>query len=136
MFPCLSLCFGFEKTVVVFESIIVCHTHKVIAAHCHSHILIWIVEQCYTVFASSESSHLFSDQSYSVKLPDVGSILSSVHALDQSANFVFAILLTIVCGKSDVNESLGCSLEMCSADVVVSQLQWFPFFRQTHRHHD
>ena len=25
---------------------------------------------------------------------------------------------------------------MCSADVVVSQLQWFPFDRQTHRHHE
>ena len=43
--------------------------------------------------------------------------LSFVHALDQSANFIFAILLTTLCGKSDVNESLGCSLEMCSADV-------------------
>ena len=62
-----------------------------------------------------------------IKLPDVGSVLSSVHALDQSANFVFAILLTILCEKFDVNESLGCALEMCSADVVVSRLQWFPF---------
>ena len=69
-------------------------------------------------------------------LPDVGSILSSVHALDQSANSVFAILLTILCGWSDVNESLGCSLEMCSAYVEVFQLQWFPFVRQIHRHHD
>ena len=59
-----------------------------------------------------------------IKLPDVGSVLSSVHARDPSAKFVFAILLTILCGKSDVNESLGCSLEICSADVVVSQLLW------------
>ena len=32
---------------------------------------------------------------------------------------------------SDVNESLRCSMEVCSADVVVFQLQW-----QTLRHHD
>ena len=57
-----------------------------------------------------------------IKLPEVGSVLSSIHALDQSANFVFSIQLTIRRGKFDVNESLGCSLEMCSADVVVSQL--------------
>ena len=44
--------------------------------------------------------------------------------------FVFTILLTIFCWKSDVDESLGCSLEMCSADVVVSQLHRFPFVRQ------
>ena len=36
---------------------------------------------------------------------------------------VYALLVTILCGKSDVNESLCCSLEMFSADVVVSQLQ-------------
>ena len=53
---------------------------------------------------------------------------------DQSANFILEILLTILCGKSDVNDSLGCSLEMCSADVAVSQLQWLPFVRQTHQH--
>ena len=53
-----------------------------------------------------------------------------------AANFVFAILLTILCGESDVKESLGCSLEMRTADVVVSQLQWFPSVRPTHRHHD
>ena len=66
---------------------------------------------------------LSKSQGYVVKLPDVGSVLSSIHALDQSANVVFATLLTILCGKSDVDESLGCSSEMCSADVVVSQLQ-------------
>ena len=73
------------------------------------------------MFASSEASLLSTDQVHIIKLPDVGSIWSSVHALDQSANFVFAMLLRIFCGKSDVNESLGCSLELCSADVVVSQ---------------
>ena len=85
------------------------------------------------MFASSEASLLSTDQIHVLKLPDAGSVLSSVHALDQSANFVFAILLTILCGKFDVNESLGCSLEMCSVDVVVSQLQWCPFVGQTHR---
>ena len=64
--------------------------------------------------------HVLTDQVHRIKWPDVGSILSSVHALEQSANFVFGILLTILCGKSDVNESLGCSLELCSADVAVS----------------
>ena len=83
--------------------------------HCHSHILI-----CVCLFGSLLK--LSTDQIDIIKVTDVGSVLSSVHALDQSANFVLAILLTILCGKSDVNESLGCSLEMCSADVVVSQL--------------
>ena len=86
------------------------HT-KVVAVHCHSHILIWIVEQCCTVFASSEASQLSTDQVHIIKLPD--------------ANFVFAILLTILCEKSGVKESLGRSLEMCSADVVLSH---FPLF--------
>ena len=115
--------FGFEKTVDVFESIIVWQTHKVVAAHCHSHILIWIVKQCCTVFASSEASQLSTDQKHIIKLPDVGSVLSCIHALDQSANFVFAILLTILCGKSDVIESLGCSLDMFSAEVAIRTLE-------------
>ena len=75
----------------------------------------------------SVASKLSTDYVHIIKLPDVGSVLSSVHALDQSAHFVFAILLTILCGKFDVNESLGRSLEMCSTDIVVSQFQWFPF---------
>ena len=29
--------------------------------------------------------------------------------------------MTILCGKLDVNKSLGCSLEMCPADDVVSE---------------
>ena len=115
--------FGFEKTVDVFESIIVWQTHKVVAMHCQSHILIWTVEQCCTVLASSEASKLSTDQIHTTELPDVGSVLGSIHALDQSANFVFAILLTIFGWESDTDYSLGCSLEMCSADVVVSQLQ-------------
>ena len=60
--------------------------------HCHSHILIRFVEQCCTVFASSEASKHSTGQIHVIKLPDVGSVLSSVHALDKSANFV--ILLT------------------------------------------
>ena len=55
--------------------------------HCHSHILIRIVEQCCAVFPSSEASQLSTDQVHIIKLPDVGSVLSSVHALDHSANF-------------------------------------------------
>ena len=93
-----------------------------------SEILIRIVEQCCSVFASSEASELFTDQIHMIKLPDVGSILSSIHVLVQSANFIFAILLTILCGKCDASESVGCALEMCAADDVVSQLQCFPFF--------
>ena len=84
----------------------------------------------------SEASQLSTDQGRVVKLPDVRRILSSMHALDESANFVFTIFLTILCSKSDVWECLGCSLEMYSADVVVSKLQWFSFARPTHRHHD
>ena len=102
--------------------------HRVIAMHCHSHILIRMVEQCCAVFASLEASQLSTDHVHIIKLRDVGSVLSSAHALDQSANFVFTMLLTILCGKFAVNESLSCSLEMCSADVAVSQLQWFPLF--------
>ena len=45
--------------------------------------------------------------------------------------FVFAMCLFR--SKTDINESLGGSLEMCSAGVVVSQLQCIPFVRQTHR---
>ena len=128
--------FGLEKTVVVCQSIIIQPTLKVVAMHCHYHILIWIVKQCCAVFASPEASLLSTDQVHVTKLPNVESILSSIHALDPSAKFVFVIFLTIFCGKSDVNKSLGCSMEVCSADVVVSQFQWFPFVRQTHRHHD
>ena len=100
--------------------------------HCHSHILIRIAKQCCTVFACSEASLLSTDQIHEIKLPDVGSVLGSIHALDQAANFVFAIFLTILCGKSDVDESLGCSLEMCSADVIVSEFQRLSFVRQIH----
>ena len=84
------------------------------------------------MFASSEDSKFSTDQIHMVDFPDVGSVLSSVHTLDQSANFISAILLTILCGESDANESLGCSLETCSADVVVSQFQWYPVVRQNH----
>ena len=79
------------------------------------------------MFASSEYSQLSTDQGHVVKLPDVRHVWSSIHALDHSANFVITIFLTIFCWKADINESLGCSLEMCSAAVVVSQLQWFSF---------
>ena len=83
--------FGFYKTVDVFP-IIVWQTRKIVAVHRHSHFLIWIVKQCCAVFASSDQIHI-------IKLPDVGSVLSSKHDLDQSANFVFAIFLTILCGS-------------------------------------
>ena len=63
-------------------------------------------------------------------------VLSSTHSLDLSANFVFAIFLTVLCWKSDVDESLDCSFEGCSADVMVSQLQWSSFVRPTDRYHD
>ena len=49
---------------------------------------------------------------------------------DLSANFVFTIFLTIFCWKTDLYESLGCSLEMRSADVVGSQLQRLPLLDQ------
>ena len=74
------------------------------------------------------ASKFSTDQVHVVKLPNMGSVLSSVHAPDQSTNFVLSILPVVLCGLFDVDESLGCSLEMCSADVVVSQLQWFPLF--------
>ena len=80
------------------------------------------------MFASSEASQFSTDELDVVELPDVGSVLGSIHALDQFANFVFTVFLTILCRKSDVNESLGCSLEMCSADVAVSQCQRFSLF--------
>ena len=81
------------------------------------------------MFASSESSQVSTDQGQVLKLPDVRRVLSSTDALDQSANVVFATFLAIFSLKTDVYESLGCSLELCSADVVVSQLQWvFPLF--------
>ena len=97
--------------------------------HCHCHILSRIVKQCCDVFASSEASKLTTDQIDVTKLQDVRSVLTSIHALDQSANFVFAIFLTIHCGKSDVDDSLSCFSEMCSADVIVSQFQRLSFVR-------
>ena len=48
--------FGFEKSIGVFESIIIQQTLGVVALHCHSHILIWITEQWCAVFASSKAS--------------------------------------------------------------------------------
>ena len=85
----------------------------------HPDIFVGIVEHG-TVFASSESSHLSTDQGHVVTLPDVRRILNSIHALDQSANFVFTIFLTIFCWKTDLYESLGCSLECGSVDAQVS----------------
>ena len=118
--------FGFEKTVDVFEHIVIrTKTQSLHRALSSSHLRLSCEQGC-TVLPSSETT-LSTDQVHVIKLPDVGNILSSVHALDQSANFVFATVLTILCRKFDVNKSLGCSLEMCSTDVVVSQLQWFPF---------
>ena len=46
--------FGFEETVDVFESLIIKQTLKLVAVHCHSHILICTVEQCGAVFAPSK----------------------------------------------------------------------------------
>ena len=57
-----------------------------------------------------------------VKLTDVRRILCSVHALDQFANFVLTILLTIFCWK------FHCSFEMRPTDVVVSQFYAVPLF--------
>ena len=109
---------------------------QVVTVHCHTHILVRSVKQSCTVYASSKSSELSTDQGHVVMLPDVRRIFSSVHALDQSSNFLFTIFLTIFCWKTDGNESLGYFLELCSADVEVSQLQWIPIARPTHRHHD
>ena len=44
------------RRVSVCLSIIIQQTLGVVAMHCHSHILIRIVEQCCSVFASSEAS--------------------------------------------------------------------------------
>ena len=101
---------------------------------CHSHILVRVVVQCCIVFASSESSQLSTDHGHVVKLPDVRSILISIHVLDQSANFT--IFLAIFFWKSHVFESLGCYLELSLTGVAVSQLQWLFFVLPTHRHHD
>ena len=89
--------------------------------HDHPHIFVGVVKQSCTVFASSKSPQISTDQV--VKLPDVRRVLNSIHALGQSANFVCTVFLTIFGWESDPDYSLGCSLEMCSADVVVSQLQ-------------
>ena len=55
---------------------------------------------------SPDVSQLSTNQVHIIKLPDVGSVVISVHDLDQSVNFVFVILLTILCGNFDVNKSL------------------------------
>ena len=47
------------------------------------------------------------------------------HAQGSDVEQIHAILLTILCGWFNVNESLGCSLEMCAADVIQpSQRGW------------
>ena len=69
-------------------------------------------DQVNTVFASSESSSISTDQGHVVKMPDVRRILSPIHALDQSVNSVFTIFQTIFRWKTKVYESLGCALEM------------------------
>ena len=74
------------------------HTHIVIAVHCHRYIFVGVVvNNAALCLPSSEASQLSKDQVHRIKFPDVGSILSSIHALDQSANFIFASLLTILC---------------------------------------
>ena len=105
----------------MFEAVILRQTNTIISVHYHPHIFVWVVIQGCTVFASSESSRFSTNQVHLVKLPDVRSVFSFIHALDQFANFVFTIFLTIFCRKFDIYESVGCSLKMCSADVVVSQ---------------
>ena len=74
------------------------HT-KVVTMDCHPYIFIRIVEQCCAVFASSESSQFFTNQGRVVKLPGVRSVLNSIHALDQSASFVFAKLYRSSAGR-------------------------------------
>ena len=113
-----------------------CQTHEVVTMYCHLHSSVGVVEKCCAVFASSESFQLTTDQVHMVKLPDVRSTYSSIHALDQSANFVFTIFLSNFRWTADVCESLGGSSEIRSADVVVSQFQWFPSALPTNRHHD
>ena len=46
---------------------------------------------------------------------------------DLLANIAFCVLLSIARWKTHVYESVGRSLEVCCADVVVSQLQWCTF---------
>ena len=43
-------------------------------------------------YASSESYQFSTDQGHVVELRDVRRVLSSIHALDQTANFVFTII--------------------------------------------
>ena len=71
-----------------------------------------------------------------VKWLNVRSILSSVHALNQLANFAFTTLLSIFRWKTNKCESLGRSWEKCSSDVLMAQLQRFIFVRPTNRPHD
>ena len=46
---------------------------------------------------------------------------------DLLANIVFCILLSVVRWETHIYESLGRSLKVCCADVVVSQLEWCTF---------
>ena len=110
--------------------------NRVSSVLCHPSFWILCVAQCCTVFASLHSFQLSTDQGHAAKLPDVRSVLSSVNALDRSANFVFSIFRAIFHCTTDIYESLSHPLEMRSADVVVSQLQRFPCARPTNRHHD
>ena len=59
--PCRSLRLGiFEKSIDLFESIVIQQTLKVVAVHCHSHILMWIVRHslcCVCLFESFLTLH-------------------------------------------------------------------------------
>ena len=83
------MCF-LDLNIDVFESIVIQQTLKV-TLHCHSHILVWIVEQCYVVLCLYTVPHSSFEVRRCVQ-----------HTL-----------------WSDVSEFLHRSQEICSADVVV-----------------
>ena len=71
-----------------------------------------------------------------VKFPNMRSALCTTDPLDQPANFVLSTCLSISRWETNMYDSLGRSLEMCSVDVVVSQILRFRFTRPTNRHID
>ena len=59
--------FKSQRHLDVFVSVSSEKTAKVVSAHRHSHIVIWMVKQCCTVFASWEASKLSTDQIHTIR---------------------------------------------------------------------
>ena len=104
--------FGFEKSIdrCVWVSHHPTNTQSFRLSLPFSHLDLWNnAALCLPLRKLPDSS---TDAVRTTKLPNMESILSSIRALDR-----LVVFLTNFCRKSCVNESLHCSLDICSADL-------------------